>query len=330
MTENETTMSATRATLRPLIAAGLLTLLATAPAPAQSWREPPYNPPVGSRWLVQATTHTMEVRANDEHVESTINIRSELTVDGKTADGFRVTLVNRDMAATGDPRKVAMVQPMLSVLKGVVVHARTDANGAPVAVENLEEVRARMQAAIDGLLAKFKDKPAVATFMRQLMAPMLKLDGKEAATAYLDNLPQLAVGQNTGLKPGEVRTTTDSVMSPIGNVMIKSNVTLRIDKFDAASGKVRFVRERKLDPESLKTFALTVMKQLGAAADKPLPPEALKVMETIKFSLTDLAEIDVEGGMTRAIHTHTTTLASAMGHTFSKNETVALTVTPAP
>jgi hypothetical protein len=332
MSGNGTTMTATRAILRPraLIAVGLLTLLAAAPAPAQTWQEPPYNPPVGSRWLVQSTTHTVEVRANDVHTESTINIRSELTIDGKTADGFRVTLVNRDMAVTGDPRKVAIVQPMLSVLKGVVVHARTDARGAPVAVENIEEVRARMQAAIDRLLAKFQDKPAVATFMRQLMAPMLKLEGKDAATAYLDNLPQLAVGQNTRLKPGEVRTTTDNVKSPIGNVTIKSNVTLRIDKFDTASGKVRFVRERKLDPESLKTFALTVLKQLGAAADKPLPPEALTIMKTIKFSLNDLAEIDVEGGMTRAIHKRSTTLASAMGHTLSKNETVTLTVTPAP
>jgi hypothetical protein len=264
---------------------------------------------VGSRWILQSTTHTVEIRAKDERSELTINVRSELTIDGKTADGFRVTLVYRDIAVTGDPRNVAIVQPMLSVLKGVVVHARTDARGAPVSVDNLDEARARMQ---------------------QLMAPMLKREGKEAAGAYLDNLPQLAVCQNTGLKPGEVRSTTDNVKSPIGNVTIKSNVTLRIERFDTASGKVRFVRERRLDPESLKTFTLTLFKQFGAAIDKPLPPELLKIMKTIKLSLDEVAEIDVEGGMTRAIHVRSTMLASAMGHTFSKNETRTLTVTAAP
>jgi hypothetical protein len=325
-------MSTSYTTLRrrALVSATLLALIAAAPARAQAWQEPPYNPPVGSHWLVHSTTHTVEVRGDGVRRDSTIELRSELTIDGKTADGFRVTLVDRDMTVTGDPTKVAIAQPMLSVLKGVVMHARTDAKGAPVAIDNLEEVRGRIQTAIDGVVAKFQDKPMVAKFMRQLMTPMLELQGKEAATAYLDNLPQLAIYQDTGLKPGEVRATTDTVKSPIGNVEIKANVKLRIDKFDTASGKVHFVRERSLDPESLKTFALTVLQQLGAATDKPLPPEALKIVKSITYSLNERAEIDVEGGMTRAIHGQTIMAASALGHTVSKNETQTLTVTPAP
>ena len=314
---------------RAFVSAAFLLVVAT-PACAQAWQEPSYNPPVGSRWIIHSTTHTVELRGAAGNRESNMDLRSELSIDGKTAEGFRVTLVIRDVSITGDPRKVAVELPMVNVLKGVVMHGRIDGKGSPVSIDNLEEVRGRIQSGIDGVIDKFSTAPAVGAIIKQLLTPMLKLQGKEAAGAYLDRLPQLALYQGTGLRPGDIRSSSETVASPLGNMPIKSTATLRIDGFDAASGKVHFVRERSIDPESLKSFTANLLQQLGSAGGKPLPPEAAKIIQSVKLSLTERAEVEVEGGMTRVIHEQSTMVANALGHTMSKNEIMTLTVTPAP
>ncbi len=309
--------------------AGAVLLLA-APAGAQSWSEPPYDPPVGSHWVLQSTTVSAETSASGELSETSIGMRSELTFEEKTAEGYRVSFVNRDVTLTGDARKLAMMRPLLNALKGIVVRGRLDSGGAPLAVDNLAEVRGHFKDGIDRMADATADKPQMARILRQLLSGMLLVDGKDAAVTYFDGLPQLAAGQNTGLKPGEVRKTVEQVKIPIGNTLMKSDVTLRIAKFDTAKGAVVLVRERALDPEAVRAFALALVKQIGAVTDKPIPHELADIMKQVTIAVNERGELDVEGGMTRAVHVQSMVTASAFGQAYHKQETRTVTLTRVP
>jgi hypothetical protein len=82
--------------------ATLLSLAATQPRAADA-AEPPYDPLVGSHWIIDSETRTEDNRPNDAR-SSQINIRAELTVEAKTPDGFRITYVNRGATLEGTIR----------------------------------------------------------------------------------------------------------------------------------------------------------------------------------------------------------------------------------
>lgn len=313
--------------LRILAAAAILAFGAQA-ALSQSWTERPYNPPVGSLWSIVSETSTVETRAGGEQRTQQVKVRSELTIEEKLADGFRISYVNREMQVTGNTAVSGILNDAFGAMKGIVIRARTDASGKPVLVENLDEVKAALTALVDRMVERFQAKPQIGAFVRQMMNSMIMVDAKKAATSYLDEMPSLAVGQGNGLKPGDVRRENDEVQSPIGNIAFKSTLVTRLVSWDDRTGKARVVRKRETDPESLKTVVTMLARQLLNAADQGAQtPEMLEVMKQVKFSIESETRYDVEDGMTRAVDDRSTTTASAMGHTFRKDEhkTVAVT-----
>lgn len=320
--------------MKRVLTAGLFALIGTASAFAQTsigqtWAERSYDPPIGSRWIVQVKSNSEEKRHDGAR---TIQVRSksEFTVDEKLPTGFRISYVNRELNVEGTAPAVALLGPAFAGMKDIVVRATTDKTGKPVEVDNIAEVQAVMRTVIERTVGAFKDKPQLAEVLQQLMTGMLIVDGKQAALAYLEELPQLALGQSTGLKPGEERHETEEAPSPLGGLPIKSNTTLRIDSADAQTGKVRLVRTRSLDPEAVRGLALNIVRQMGVAVDKPMLPEVLEVMKAMQFSIDNRLEIDVEDGITRALREETTTTVNAAGHAYTKHERKQVTVSPAP
>src|SRR5687768_4054951 len=84
--------------------AALLTIGSSLPASAQQqpYVEKPYNPPVGSRWTVHSESKAVEHRGAGEERNQQTSIRSELTIDAKLADGYRISYVSREIKVTGN------------------------------------------------------------------------------------------------------------------------------------------------------------------------------------------------------------------------------------
>src|ERR1700742_4561446 len=59
-----------------------------------------YDPAAGSRWIVETETRGKEVRP-DGTATSLVRTRAELTIEQKTADGFRVSYVHRRATTYG-------------------------------------------------------------------------------------------------------------------------------------------------------------------------------------------------------------------------------------
>jgi hypothetical protein len=168
----------------------------------------------------------------------------------------------------------------------------------------------------------------MAAFMREVLQSLLVAEGRDAATLYLEELPQLAAVQNIGLRPGAVRQDTESTPSPIGGMTIKTVMTTRLDDYDETTGAARFVRKREFEKEALREAVIDIVRRLAAASDnKTITPEVLDMMKKVSFSIEGETIYSVDKGMTVWIDDREFTTASVMGTTFTKQQKKTIAVT---
>ena len=202
--------------------------------------EPVYDPQVGSRWTVETEARSEEVRP-DGTATSLTRTRGELTIEQKTADGFRVSYVQRDATVEGNARSVPLSRAYMKVLENVVIRASTDPAGKPLRIDNLDEARAAMRDAASGLTEQFDRRPATRALFDQLMSQLVEVGAENAASVYVDALGVLAVAQNTGMKAGDFKQVTKPAENPLGGDALKS--TERFELVDADATRLKFVNE---------------------------------------------------------------------------------------
>ena len=311
--------------MAPLVAGGLSK---TASA-QQPYVEKPYNPQVGSRWTIHSDTKAIEHRGPGDERNQQTSMRSELTIDEKLADGYRISYVSREIKVSGNTPVARVLGDVFGAMKDVVIRARTDAAGKPVEVENLDEVKAALKQVVEAMAAKFQSNPQAGAFVRDMLLRMFDVPAKEAARIYLDELPQLAVAQNSGLKPGQPRRERDDLPSPFGGAAVKSELVTRLESWDDKTGQATIVRKREIDPESLKQMTLGAARQLAKVGDQnAVTPEVLEAMKSITYSMAAETRYLVENGATRTMSEREITTASVMGRTLRKEQDKTVTVTP--
>ena len=296
------------------------TLACIAAVHAADWIERPYDPPAGSHWIIQSEDVT-EADANGQHVQSSLTTTAELIFEQKTAEGFRVTYIMRNAAYGGDARTAALISPASKALENLAIHATIAPNGMPLRVENLDEVLTAARIAIDGMTTPLAGKPEAA-ILRRMATGMLIADEKRAPRLYLVSLAALALGQNTGLRPGETRSSVEEVANPLNGVPIKASTTLRIDSADPATGMVRLIRTRAFDADEAKAF---LRKLVPPAGDQNLD----NVMTQATMVLDSRTEMDVEGGMTRVVRQEDTATGTMLSRSFVRHSHKVMTVTRA-
>lgn len=313
-----------------IVGASASAALAQSGAQSGPWTERPYNPPVGSKWSIVSVSETEELRPPNGNRNQQIRTVSELTIEEKLADGFRVSFVTRDLQVTGNTPGAAIGAAAFGAVKGIVVHARTDASGKPVSVENLDEVKGVLKAVIDKVADSAKSNPQVAAIIRQMLEGMLVADDKAAVKALMEDPIALSAGQNTGLKPGEVKREANNVPSPIGGGVLKSTLITQLTQWDDKAGTARVTRQREMDAEALKDFVVEMARKLSAAASDKVTPEMIEMMKKVSMEITSTTNYDTRDGMTTGIEDSGTTVASFAGVTFRKFEKKTVTVTPMP
>jgi hypothetical protein len=304
--------------------------LRAAPSLAADAVEPLYDPPVGSHWLIDTETSTDSQRPEGQQT-SLIKTHAEVSIDEKTADSFRISYVNRGATAEGTAPMLQIMRSAMKALENVTIHATTDLSGKPVRVDNLDEAKTAMRAMVDTMMAPLQDKPQLAAVLNQMMNRMIDVDARQAASVYLEELPMLARAQNTGMKPGDVRRSTDIAASPLGGGALKSNSAFELTEADAATGKRVFVRTTAYDDASMQETMQSVTKKLLAASgDAAKADQVEKLVKSMALSLDERTIFEVEDGMTRKVSEKTVSRASAMGQQVSTTKTKIITVSRAP
>ena len=293
--------------------------------------ERPYNPPVGSRWIIETETNSSDTRPDGPRT-SLIKMRSEMTIDEKTSNGFRISFVNRGATVEGNDPMTALMRSAVKALENVPIRATTDLAGKPVRVDNLDEAKAAMRSMVGTLTAPFEDKPQVVAILKQMVNGLIEVDADKAATSYMEELPLFAKAQNTGMKLHEIRRSSRVVDNPLGGSgALKSSDAFELTEADGATGKRVFVSTTSYDAASMKEFMQSVSKKLMAAGGGGIKPEQIdSLVKSMVLTLDERAVLEVEDGMTRKITEKSVTTARAMGHNLQKTEDKTITVTRAP
>ena len=308
------------------VAAAMLAIFDIAPGFAA---EKIYDPPVGSRWTVETETRGEEVRP-DGTATSLIKARAELTIEQKTADGFRISYVHRGADIDGSARSVPLRRAYLKLLENVVIRASTDLSGKPLRIDNLDEAKSQIRNAGDGLVEQFDHRPAARALFDQLMSELVEVDAESAPTVYIDALGALAVAQNTGMKPGEFRQAIKPAENPLGGDALKSNVRFELLDADTGGNRLKFVNVTSVDPAALNEFMRDFARGLLAASGDSVTPALVnRLVNSMVFSFDKSAEFDVEDGMTRKVAEKSTTVFRGMEQNLIQTDARTITVSPA-
>jgi hypothetical protein len=290
--------------------------------------EPVYDPQVGSRWTVETEARSEEVRP-DGTATSLTRTRGELTIEQKTADGFRVSYVQRDATVEGNARSVPLSRAYMKVLENVVIRASTDPAGKPLRIDNLDEAKAAMRDAASGLTEQFDRRPATRALFDQLMSQLVEVGAENAASVYVDALGVLAVAQNTGMKAGDFKQVTKPAENPLGGDALKS--TERFELVDADAARLKFVSVTSVDAADMNEFMQSFARGLLAASGDSVTPERVRqLVNSMVFSFDKRAEFEVEGGMTRKVAENSRTVFRGLEQNLIQSEMRTITVTPAP
>jgi hypothetical protein len=290
--------------------------------------EPVYDPPAGSRWVIESEIRAEEIRPEGS-TTSLVRTRAELTVEQKTPDGFRISWVQRGATVEGNARNVPLRRAYAGVLENVVIRATTDSSGKPLRIDNLDEARAAMRRSADGLAAQFAERPAARALFDQLMSELIEVDAGSAASVYVDALALLAVSQNTGMKPGEFRWTSKPAENPLGGDALISNERFELTK--AGATRITFVSVTSIDAASMSDFMQSFAKGLLAASGDSVTPQRVDLLvKSMVFSFDKRAEFEVEDGMTRKVSEKSTTVFHGMEQNLTQTEARTIAVTRAP
>lgn len=303
-----------------LLLAGLLPNSAA----ADGWVEPKFDPPVGSKWTINRELD-VEKNSGGVLVGHTLKETALLTIEAKTADGFIVTYTRQSSSYDGDAVGAAEQRIAFQAQQGLAIRVETDAAGKPLRIVNLAEVTAALKKALDAEPVTTANPKAIAK-IRELNERLLAVDDKLAAELYLDDLPTLALAQNTGLKPGDIGKR----VLPVANAMsggLTRTVMMSIANADPATGRVRYLMTQTYDADAMRTLVAETVRQIN-----PDSSGAAVVEQAIKnavLSTVIRARLDVEGGMTRELHQQSVTSFRAPGTLSVTSEDELVIVSPA-
>jgi hypothetical protein len=308
-----------------LVAAGLAATSSV--VTAADWVERPFNPAVGSRWIVQSDKTEKDEAGSSVVGTSTTKVTALLVYEDKLSDGYRVTYRRTDSTYEGNADDPAAARAALSALQGHTYRAVTDLAGKPLRVENLGELRAALQKMVDDVAGSAAD-PQITSAAKKLMADLANVDEQQAAKKNLDELPVMALGQNSGLKLGEVRRQT--IADPVPGASPLQNTTLLTVVEAAPDGaKVRLKLTETTDPESMRAMLTSFYQKLGASS--PAVREQIDAVKEMQFTQETQTEIEVFDGMTRSLHAEMVTSKSLPGEGEVRiTESKIVTVSPAP
>ena len=257
--------------------------------------ECPFNPPVGSHWTIESIV--AETDEGDATTTSTKKSTQLLTYEEKVPDGFRISFQTTAYTFEGNTDNAVMMRAGAAVMRALTYRVVTDLSGKPLRVENLDEVRVTLRKMADTISGTLDDQ-AVAEASKKVMADMFDKDEKQAAE-HVGRLRMMALGQNTGLKPGESRQQTFDEFMGRGIPPIRQTQTVTLLDMAPDGVKAHYRVTEVSDPESARAMLLSLVGKLDNS--DPEVREQIDAIKKMVLRQESQIEIDVVDGMTRKL-----------------------------
>jgi hypothetical protein len=285
---------------RTLVAAfAALSLQAVCTPATAAWL--PFNPPANSRWIIES-----KASIDDEkpltHRTVLIKSRAEMTINGKTDDGFSVTLILRDATVEGNDPSLPLLRAAMQALSDIPINAITDKRGRPVYLGNLDQADAAIVSAVDKAAVPSDEKLQVVTVLHRMLGRLTESDSGIIAINYLDALPELAKAQATGAQAGEVkRTVADTVSHHVDAMM-----------------------------ETKPSAGLVFLAAIGNVVTPAQTASILMQLAEMEFKFCKKSSVSYKDDMTLKMSDETEIRTHAFGYNRRKTESRAITLTQAP
>lgn len=195
-------------------------------------------------------------------------------VDGKTANGYQISMVSKSTNIDTNQVMQSLTTPdLMQMLNSIRVELLTDKKGAVTAIGNTEEVLGKCMAVMDSMFnatiaknAELKNNPEAAATMQKSMGIMKEM--------FTENYLLESYAQTPGITMLNGKTITDGMVEEgTFSPFFKTRTTYSLQN----DGKtIVQVTEGDIDMESLKTYMSRMLSaMLPESVTKEADPEQL-------------------------------------------------------
>lgn len=195
-------------------------------------------------------------------------------VDGKTADGYQISMVSKSTNIDANQIMQSLTTPdLMQMLNSIRVELLTDKNGAVTAIGNAEEVLRKCMAVMDSMFnatigksAELKNNPEAAATMEKSIGIMKGM--------FTENYLLESYAQTPGITMLNGKTITDGMVEEgTFSPFFKTRTTYSLQN----DGKtIVQVTEGDIDMESMKTYMSRILSaMLPESVTKEADPEQL-------------------------------------------------------
>lgn len=261
--------------------------IATPPAEAQAL-DLPVTLRDGATWTQTSVHMRTDVRNGETRAtKATIVIKSTYRKDGDVRT-VRLDFVSFDADGADAALRADLTEKAKLVYPAVL---EVDESLRPVRVREWDKVREAIFRALADTVPDARAHGAV-------KASFANIDDKQAAALFKEQ-GLIALGQGTGLTPGEERSYDSEVPNLLGGPSIKASGTFRLESTDKARGRAVVTWAQEPDPASLTASLKVSMEAMLARVAPEKQAEA-------KAQLADLVlerqegcryEVDIPTGL---------------------------------
>lgn len=262
-------------------------ILALAPAAAQAL-DLPIRLSDGATWT-QTSVHTRtDTRESGSRSTTATSVtRSTYRKDGEVGT-LRIDFVSFDVEGVEGEAKAALVDKAKLIYPAVM---EVDAELAPTRVRDWTKMRETIFEALAGMMP---DPTALET-AKSMFAGM---DDVKAASLFKEQ-GLVALGQGSGLEPGEARAYDSEIPNILGGPPIKASGAFRLESVDPAKGRAILSWAQKPDPASLAASLKVSMEAMLArvAPERQAEAKAQFAKLTLERQEGCRYEIDIATGL---------------------------------
>ncbi len=230
--------------------------IATAPAVAQAL-DLPVTLRDGATWTQTSVHMRTDVRNGETRAtKATVVIKSTYRKDGDVRT-VRLDFVSFDADGADAALRADLTEKAKLVYPAVL---EVDESLRPVRVREWDKVR-------EAIFRALADTVPDARALEAAKASFANMDDEQAAALFKEQ-GLIALGQGTGLTPGEERSYDSEVPNLLGGPSIKASGTFRLESADKARGRAVVTWAQEPDPASL-TASLKVSMEAMLARIAP-------------------------------------------------------------
>jgi hypothetical protein len=266
----------------------------------------PFSPELGKPLRLRGESVKSEVKAGVETIRQRVDSEEELVFTEKNDEGYILSWTTKAAKFEASPQQKALLESLMAATIDQPILIQTDFDGSPVAVVNLDDMRAVINGALDGLLASLDQTvaPGEKVAMRQAFAAVAgmyrSMKDDQLNGMLLEDAGLMLGFGGFELVPGEAVPFKTTHALPMVETAI--DVEGQVDLRSATAQELVVVITSKVDRTHLRAVTASYLERLltqVAPEQRDAAIAQVKQLEGIEMTTEQVATLDAATGLMR-------------------------------